>query len=757
MKNNDEILPDGTLILDQPRPLPEVLDLLIIGGGPAGTAAAFRARELGLSALVVDYDDLMKRIRDYSKEKLILPSFGGGDRMQFPKGGELVSQLVFSDIDKDEMCSRWKGLYRKHGIPAQIGVELTGLEEESEGVWKVLCWNHGASSEQSFRAKHVVLAVGRGVPRRFDLPGNVEGMAFRLADPRQHVGQPACIIGGGTSAAEAVIGVSNAKAQAGDESSVFWSYRGEKMPKVSRALAAVFLEAFAGNGNIRYLPNSEPVSVYAAGDGCEYLCVRIARKQPPGRPIETVHLEFLKQQCIACIGEDLPVGLLNSLGIHWVSGGPKNRQRLAVTPLLETTRPNLYLAGDLLSPAYLESDDLSGDPSGFREIKRRGNVKSALRDGVLVSEVIAQKLEGKTGIHVRLEFAEAPPPQAASPSPAAALAAPNGAEKPSGARLMRIHDDQVVMDEFPLPPDGVTTLGNRGCDISFEQDSSLADRHASISVNPQGCWLKDEGGNGVFLQPAAGRSLELADAAIIRAGSQWLVFGNPSDPRTVVHYDSRGREVQRIQLPQRTIVLGRQAADIVLDPSDPTLSRRHLSVSIQGGRRVIKDLESVNGTHLKVETPTRLEHGDRIWMGRQILEFSSDEDPAPSHEVQLETPEKPAQAAPQVATGASAPAAAAPNGLMVRFENLNRTLPIRKGQTICELAEEHGIRIAAQCHRGICGSDPIRILSGHENLNPMGEGEEETLEDLCSLDDGRHRLACMARPTGPVVLEIIDK
>ena len=63
---------NGSLILPEPVTLPEILDLLIVGGGPAGTAAAFRAKELGLSALVVDYDDVMKRIRDYAKDKLIL-------------------------------------------------------------------------------------------------------------------------------------------------------------------------------------------------------------------------------------------------------------------------------------------------------------------------------------------------------------------------------------------------------------------------------------------------------------------------------------------------------------------------------------------------------------------------------------------------------------------------------------------------------------------------------------------------------------
>ena len=87
--------------------LPEVLDLLVVGGGPAGTATAFRARELGLSVLVIDYDDLMKRIRDYAKEKLILAHFGGGDQMQFPAGGPLVAALSARQLYRGLARLKW--------------------------------------------------------------------------------------------------------------------------------------------------------------------------------------------------------------------------------------------------------------------------------------------------------------------------------------------------------------------------------------------------------------------------------------------------------------------------------------------------------------------------------------------------------------------------------------------------------------------------------------------------------------------------
>ena len=77
-----EYTDDGTLVLNEPVQLPDILDMFIAGAGPAGTAAAFRAKELGLSALIIDHDDLLRRIRDFPKGKEIKPDYGKGDRMK---------------------------------------------------------------------------------------------------------------------------------------------------------------------------------------------------------------------------------------------------------------------------------------------------------------------------------------------------------------------------------------------------------------------------------------------------------------------------------------------------------------------------------------------------------------------------------------------------------------------------------------------------------------------------------------------------
>ncbi|MGH7600189.1 MAG: FHA domain-containing protein [bacterium] len=788
MSLNSEIHPDGMFVLAQPVRLPEILDMLIVGGGPAGTAAAFRAKELGLAALVIDFDDVMKRIRDYAKDKLILPDYGGGDQMPFPKGDGLISLLHFAPIDKDEMCQHWKSLYHDRNIPAQVGVELLGMQRRDGGIWQARAYNHHTKSEQIYSAKHALIAIGRGVPRRFDIPGNTEGIAYRLSDAACYVGAPALVIGGGTSAAEAVIAVSHAKIKANDATAVYWSYRGDKLPKVSKALAEAFFAAYMGNGNIRHYPYSEPVAILSADDKKEYLSLRTDRRQLSGRPNETAHLEFAKEFCIACIGEDVPASLLSALGINMVTGGPSKKQRFAVTPLLETQQPNLYLIGDILSPAYLETADFNADPATFQEIRRRGNIKAALRDGVLVAEAIAQKLAGKKVIRVDLDVGEprAKPAAGAFAGVKTSIVESNGPPRESFAAarapdehrayLIRVIAGNVEAEEFQVAKDGLSTIGRKDCDINFPDDLLLSGRHASITHGPEGYFLRDDGStNGVFLKLKEAQPIEAAHGQIVRLGQQLLLFEIENGSHAFIHIDETGKPVNRHELAAKTFVLGRQAPDINLDPEDLTLSRRHLSITLKERRVWIKDLGSANGSYLKVKNMAPLMPGDQFRVGQQIFRFGVREEnarravvfnteikPVSPATKQRMTPEPMARPTPRPQrreTKEPAPSMkpAMPEGMTVVFKNFGKSCAFNSGQTLCEIAERHGLKLKADCRIGSCGIDPVRIVSGHENMNAVGDEEQGTLEDINKLEPGKYRLACMAKPKGPVVVEILEQ
>lgn len=744
----------------------ELLDLLVVGGGPAGTAAAFRGRELGLKVLLIEFDDLMKRIRDYSKDKLILPGFGGGDTMCFPKGGECISSLRFGPIDKDEMCAQWKGLHQEHGIASRIGVELQGLERHPEGPWGVQVFDHTTSSADRLWARHVVLAIGRGVPRRFDIPGNTEGIAFQLKNPANFVGQSACVIGGGTSAAEAVIALSNAKVAAGDSTAVYWTYRGDKMPRVSKALAAVFFEAYVGNGNIRYFPNSDPVAVVTGDDRQEYLAIRVDRRQMQGRPTETSHLEFPKQNCIACIGEDIPEALLASLGAPMMVGGPRQRKRVVVNRFLETQQANVYLVGDILSQAYFETDDFSADPSTFREVKHRGNIKTAMRDGVKVAQVVQQRLAGVQEIELDVEDDLEPDAslEVSRQIPmvkGVAAPHPQSVERArvvdSVARLVRVLPGGVQEEEYPLPNRGITTLGRRGCDISFDNDTELSPQHASVLQRDEGFILRDDGSaTGVFLKVPSSRRITLKHGDLVRLGRQFLLFSQGGGGFGFTHFDAQGQEKGRQVLPgEGTVVLGRQSPHFTLDPSDGTLSRRQVSLTTQNDQLFIKDLKSANGSYLRVQGELLLEHGDLFRVGQQLFALSTQDDAVLDAEPsQISSSSSGLIPLPVPAPSQTGTTLA--EGLQVAFAGQSKLMGAAAGQTICDVAEANGVPINAECHSGICGSDPIRILSGRENLlDEPSAGERETLEDICGLEPGDCRLACMVRFKGPVEVEIL--
>lgn len=73
---------------------------------------------------------------------------------------------------------------------------------------------------------------------------------------------------------------------------------------------------------------------------------------------------------------------------------------------------------------------------------------------------------------------------------------------------------------------------------------------------------------------------------------------------------------------------------------------------------------------------------------------------------------------------------------------------VEEGRTLLETAEQNDVRLEPGCRMGVCGADPIVILSGMDNLSAQRDDERSTLDRLGLV--GNVRLACVARVNGPV-------
>lgn len=77
--------------------------------------------------------------------------------------------------------------------------------------------------------------------------------------------------------------------------------------------------------------------------------------------------------------------------------------------------------------------------------------------------------------------------------------------------------------------------------------------------------------------------------------------------------------------------------------------------------------------------------------------------------------------------------------------------PVVKELPLLDSMLDAGLPIKHRCRKGACGSDPVVIVEGHENVEPPDEVELRTLRRMGL--EGKARLACMCRVTGPVVVD----
>src|SRR5215208_6514284 len=79
------------------------------------------------------------------------------------------------------------------------------------------------------------------------------------------------------------------------------------------------------------------------------------------------------------------------------------------------------------------------------------------------------------------------------------------------------------------------------------------------------------------------------------------------------------------------------------------------------------------------------------------------------------------------------------------------TVRAKVGDKLLDIAEASEVAVESGCRMGMCGSDPVRIIEGAENLSPVRSAERRTLERLGVAGDCR--MACVSRLQGPVVVD----
>jgi thioredoxin reductase (NADPH) len=175
-----------------------VLDLAVIGAGPAGLAVAIAAQQAGLGCEVLEKGLLVNSIFNFPRNMVF---FTTSDLLE-------IGGLPF--LTPYEKPTQWEGLkyYRRvtetYGLRVALGHEVTGLRRAGGGFELSVRTADGPAQR---RARHVVVATGYyDHPNLLQVPGeDLAHVHHYYTEPHPYWRQEVVVVGGKNSAAIAAL------------------------------------------------------------------------------------------------------------------------------------------------------------------------------------------------------------------------------------------------------------------------------------------------------------------------------------------------------------------------------------------------------------------------------------------------------------------------------------------------------------------------------------------------------------------------
>ena len=257
------------------------LDVVIVGAGPAGLAAALGATELKLRYLVIDQEpDLGGAIFHFPRNKIAMTA---------PVDLPIIGRVEFSEVSKETLLAFWQDVVARTGLQISFGTRMDRLSQ-ADGSFRI------ETNREVLHAGSVLLAIGRrGTPRKLEVPGEeLSKVVYRLIDAEQYRGQRVLVVGGGDSAIEAALACA---AEPGTTVTV--AYRGEAFSRL-KGKNRELIEAAAAAGRVDVRMKAETQRILP--DAVELL-------------VDGTPLTIGNDAVIVQAGGILPTALLRDLGV----------------------------------------------------------------------------------------------------------------------------------------------------------------------------------------------------------------------------------------------------------------------------------------------------------------------------------------------------------------------------------------------------------------------------------------------------------
>ena len=308
----------------------EPFDLIIIGAGPAGLSAAYAAKQEGLRYLVIEKGTIADKIRLYPVGRTL---FSTPNELEMHEGS---LKPVREKPTREELLSHYIHFVLDNDL-------IINTDETVEDVEKLEPERFRVRTDKSeYETARVLFAIGAMAhPRFLNIPGeDLPKVHHLFVEPYAYIRKDALVVGGGNSAAEAALFLSEEGART--TLAIWredWENRDPKAGAMKHWVRSP-LEKEVEAGRLRVVLYKE--------------VLHITERDVTLTTESGETLTIPNDVVFVLIGSDADLTLLKKLGIKTESG------KLTELPVydpetFETTVPGIYVAGHFTHARHIKA------------------------------------------------------------------------------------------------------------------------------------------------------------------------------------------------------------------------------------------------------------------------------------------------------------------------------------------------------------------------------------------------------------------